>query len=65
VRKTPDMVAQHELLDRVAELVDAGRIVSTATTRITPLDAERLREAHGLVESGRTIGKVVVSGWPA
>jgi len=65
VRKTPDMVAQHELLDQVATLVDAGRIVSTATTRLAPLDAERLREAHGLVETGHTIGKVVLSGWPA
>ncbi|HEY0260659.1 MAG TPA: zinc-binding alcohol dehydrogenase family protein [Lacisediminihabitans sp.] len=64
VQQTPDMVDQHELLDQVAFLVDAGRIVSTATTRLSPLDAERLREAHRLVESGSVIGKVVVSRQP-
>ena len=63
VRRTPDMVRQHELLDRVSELIDAGEVVTTASTRLSPLDAEHLREAHALVESGRTIGKVVVSGW--
>ncbi len=31
VQHTPDMIAQHELLDEVAGLVDAGRIVSTVT----------------------------------
>jgi NADPH2:quinone reductase len=64
VQRTPDMLGQHELLDEVAVLVDAGRIVSTATTRLSPLDAEQLREAHRLVESGSVIGKVVVGGWP-
>ncbi len=64
VHRTPDMLGQHELLDQVAMLVDAGLIVSTATTRLSPLDAEQLREAHRLVESGNVIGKVVVGGWP-
>lgn len=54
-------VAQHHLLQRVAELVDAGRVRSTATTVLSPLDAEHLREAHRLVESGRVVGKVVVA----
>jgi NADPH2:quinone reductase len=62
---TPDLVAQHELLDEVAGLIDAGRLVTTATVRLSPLDAEQLREAHRLVEDGTMIGKVVVSGWPA
>jgi NADPH2:quinone reductase len=64
VQQTPDMVAQHELLDEVAGLIDAGRLVSTATVRLSPLDAEHLREAHRLVEDGTMIGKVVVSEWP-
>jgi zinc-binding alcohol dehydrogenase family protein len=61
----PDLVRQHELLDQVADLVDAGRIRSTATTVLRPIDAEQLREAHRLVETGRVIGKVVVTDEPA
>ena len=64
VQHTPDMIVQHELLDEVAGLVDAGRIVSTVTEKLGPLDAEQLRAAHRMVEDGRMIGKVVVSGWP-
>ena len=51
---------QHELLDEVADLVDAGRLRSTVTTVLSPIDAEQLREAHRLLETGRTVGKVVV-----
>ena len=54
-------LAQHLLLARVAELVDAGRIRTTATETLRPINAETLREAHRLVETGRTIGKVVVA----
>ena len=64
VLQTTDMVGQHELLDEVAGLIDAGRLVSTATIKLRPLDAAHLREAHRLVEEGTMIGKVVVSGWP-
>ncbi|GIG37277.1 zinc-binding alcohol dehydrogenase family protein [Cellulomonas pakistanensis] len=60
VQQTPDLVEQHHLLDRVAALVDEGRLRTTATTRLHGLTPETLREAHRLVESGRTIGKVVV-----
>jgi NADPH:quinone reductase-like Zn-dependent oxidoreductase len=42
-------------------MVDAGQIRTTATTVLRPIDAEQLREAHRLVETGRTIGKVVVA----
>ncbi|MCI1672995.1 MAG: zinc-binding alcohol dehydrogenase family protein [Bifidobacterium tibiigranuli] len=63
VQQTPDMIAQHELLDRVADLVDEGRLRTTVTRTITPINAATLRQAHELVESGRTVGKVVVAGW--
>jgi NADPH:quinone reductase len=54
-------LSQHRLLTRVAELVGAGQIRTTATTTLRPINAQTLREAHGLVETGRTIGKVVVA----
>ena len=60
VQRTPDMIRQHELLDAVADLVDSGRITSTATNVLHGWDAATFREAHRLVETGRTMGKVVV-----
>lgn len=59
--QAPDMVEQHRILERIADLVDEGRVRTTRTTTLTPIDAERLREAHRLVETGDTIGKVVVA----
>ncbi|MBJ7349748.1 MAG: zinc-binding alcohol dehydrogenase family protein [Rhodococcus sp.] len=56
-----DLVRQHELLTRVAELVDAGVVRTTVTTVLSPIDAEQLREAHRLVETGHVRGKVVVA----
>ncbi len=60
---TSDMIAQHRLLDEVSAMVDDGLIVGTMTKEFSPINAHNLKQAHGLVESGRTIGKVVVHGW--
>ncbi|GAB3868467.1 zinc-binding alcohol dehydrogenase family protein [Dactylosporangium cerinum] len=59
--QTPDMIVQHDLLDRVADLVDAGAIRSTLTTRLSPIDAATLTRAHEMVEGGHMVGKVVVA----
>ncbi len=59
----PDMVEQHDLLNRVADMVDEGTIRSTLTQELGPISAATLREAHSLVEAGRMVGKVVVTGW--
>jgi NADPH2:quinone reductase len=61
--KTPDMIEQHNLLNEISGLVDAGEIVSTATQELAPINAANLRKAHALVESGTMIGKVVLAGW--
>ncbi len=53
--------AQHRALAAIAELVDAGRIRTTATTMLGPIGAQALREAHRIVESGHAVGKVVVA----
>ncbi|HEY9411611.1 MAG TPA: zinc-binding alcohol dehydrogenase family protein [Jiangellaceae bacterium] len=58
--ETPDMIEQKRLLERVAELVDEKAITTTMTTAIADFSAAGLRRAHELVESGRTVGKVVV-----
>lgn len=58
---TPDMIEQHQILDEVATLLDAGVLRSTVNCVLYPLDAIRLREAHRLVENGGITGKVVVA----
>jgi len=60
---TPDMQAQHTLLDRVAQLVDEGQLRSTLAERYGRINAHNLRRAHALIESGQARGKVVLEGW--
>lgn len=60
---TPDMAEQGRLLARVARLVDEGRLRSTVSEHLSPINAAQLRRAHELVESGRMRGKVVLSGF--
>lgn len=61
--RTPDQIAQHQLLMAVADLVDAGRLRTTLAQVLGPIDAAHLRQAHAAIESGRTIGKLVLEGF--
>ena len=61
--ETPDMARQGELLAEVAELVDAGRIRTTANASFGAINAANLRKAHALIESGKAQGKVVLAGF--
>lgn len=60
---TPDVGEQGRLLDSVAELVDEGRIRTTATETLSPINAANLIEAHRRIESATTRGKIVLEGW--
>lgn len=60
---TPDMIEQHRILGRAAAWIDAGQLRGTATERLAPINAANLRAAHARVETGRMIGKIVLSGW--
>jgi NADPH:quinone reductase len=60
---TPNMESQGILLNEVAKLVDAGRIRTTLTETIPTINAQNLRRVHERIESGRTIGKIVLAGW--
>lgn len=61
VYETPDMIGQHDLLDAASAMFEDGRLRSTLTREIAGIDAAGLREAHALVASGRSIGKVVLT----
>lgn len=60
---TPDMIQQHEILTRLARLVDDGVIRTTLNERLAPINAANLRWAHAKLESGTAIGKIVLEGF--
>ena len=60
---TPDMIKQHELLNWIADAVDANKIRTTLTEVISPINAANLREAHRLIETGQAKGKIVLEGY--
>jgi len=61
--QTPDMDAQHRLLNEVAGMVDAGTIRTTLAENLGAINAANLRRAHAMVESGRMRGKLVLEGF--
>lgn len=61
--QTPDMVRQHEILERVAALIDAGILRTTLGEHFGAINADNLRRAHELIESGRARGKIVLEGF--
>lgn len=62
--RTPDMIRHHELLTQVARWIDEGRLQGTARAWLGHISASTVREAHQRVETGTTIGKLVLHGWP-
>lgn len=60
---TSDMHEQGRLLGEVARLVDAGQIRTTANAVVGAINAANLTKAHALVETGSSIGKVVLEGF--
>jgi zinc-binding alcohol dehydrogenase family protein len=61
--RTPDMIRQHELLNEIARLIDAGKIVSTLNSIPGSICPEAVRAAHRTIETGRSIGKIVLEGF--
>jgi zinc-binding alcohol dehydrogenase family protein len=60
---TPDMIEQHKLLTEVARLIDAGTLRTTVGEDLGKINAGNLRRAHQMLEEGRAIGKLVLSGF--
>ena len=60
---TADMIEQHKLLNRVAELIDAGQLRTTLGEHFGTINAANLRKAHALLESGKVRGKIVLEGF--
>ncbi|EGP06738.1 zinc-containing alcohol dehydrogenase / quinone oxidoreductase (NADPH:quinone reductase) [Bradyrhizobiaceae bacterium SG-6C] len=61
--QTEDMIAQHNLLDDVASLIDNGVLRTTLDKVLGKINAANLKQAHALLEGGRATGKLVLEGW--
>ncbi len=61
--QTADMVEQGRLLNRLAELVDEGLIKTTVAKNLGKITAANLKLAHAELESGKSIGKIVLEGF--
>jgi NADPH2:quinone reductase len=57
---TDDIERQHQILNEIADLLDAGTLKSTLTTTLEGFTVDNLKKAHQLQESGKTIGKTVI-----
>lgn len=55
-----DLRRQGQILDRIADLVDAGTLRTTLVDTF-PWTLEGLRAAHARLEGGRGLGKAVLS----
>jgi NADPH:quinone reductase len=60
---TPDILAQHELLNEVSEMIDAGLVRTTLAEILGKINAANLKVAHARIESGRVRGKLVLEGF--
>ena len=60
---TADMQAQHDVLNQVADLVDAQRVRSTLVEHFGTINAANLKRAHAQIEGGTTRGKIVLEGF--
>lgn len=58
--QTDDMIEQHRILNKVSELLDNGILVSTHQQTLEGLSANNFKKAHSQLESGSTIGKLVI-----
>jgi NADPH2:quinone reductase len=61
--ETADVLEQNRLLTEVARLVDAGKIKTTLGETYGKINADNLRRAHALIESGKAKGKIVLEGF--
>ena len=61
--QTQDMIAQHNILNNVADLIDKGVLRTTLGQNFGTINATNLKRAHALLESGKSRGKIVLEGW--
>ena len=58
--QTDDIEKQHQILNELAQLLEAGTLKTTLTTTLEGFTVANLKKAHQMQESGKTIGKTVI-----
>lgn len=61
--KAVDMIEQHHILNEVSGLMAPGYIQTTVVKNLGTINATNLRAAHQALESGKSIGKIVLEGF--
>ena len=61
--QSADISEQHHLLNKVSDLIDQGYIQTTVGKNLGTINATNLRAAHEELESGKSIGKIVLQGF--
>ena len=61
--ETDDMFEQSQLLNKVAKLIDEGKVKTTVGKHLGKISAANLIEAHKILEEGSAIGKLVLEGF--
>ncbi|MGR5061291.1 zinc-binding alcohol dehydrogenase family protein [Photobacterium sp. DNB22_13_2] len=61
--QTPDMQAQHDLLNEVSSMIDKAEIKTTVGDHFGQINAVNLRKAHEFLETGKAKGKIVLEGF--
>ncbi|XP_063618924.1 zinc-type alcohol dehydrogenase-like protein SE_1777 [Cydia splendana] len=60
---TKDKYRYREILEDISKMLETGKLKSTLTKTMSPINAENLKEAHRLIEDKKSIGKIVLSGF--
>ncbi|GAM68265.1 zinc-containing alcohol dehydrogenase [Vibrio sp. JCM 19236] len=61
--ETEDMAQQHEILSKVASMIDSGELKTTLGEHFGTINAENLKRAHALIEKMQARGKIVLEGF--
>jgi len=61
--QTPDMEAQHGLLEDATGLLETGALVTTVRENLGKICAAQLKQAHQRIEQGHMVGKLVLEGF--
>lgn len=61
--QTDDLSQQGDILNKVSALLDQKSIKTTLGQNLGKINAENITQAHALIESGKSIGKIVLEGF--
>lgn len=62
VSDTKDLKAQQQILETLATLADKGQLKTTLTETLGPLTLENIERAHEHLLTGKTLGKIALTG---